>query len=93
MDLKHQIEQKKKRSDIISSFVIDSTIIQDLATQVLNADDTSLQAASFQEVCDTLKDLCDEVASSLYSLKDMIPDAPVSRFPRVDSLNPLPSED
>jgi hypothetical protein len=85
MNLKYQIEQKKKKSAIMNDFVIDSMYIQELASQVLNAENEIPQTASFQEVCDTLRSLCDQVVSSAITLKGMIP----GTVP----LNPLPPED
>jgi hypothetical protein len=83
---------------IKGDFVIDSTYIQELASQVLNADEKVSHTPSFQEVCDTLRSLCDEVASSLKALKDIVPgtlgsETLQSETPGVVPLNPLPPED
>jgi hypothetical protein len=88
MHLKTQIERKKKKRTIISDFVIDTTFIKELASQVLDAEENVSHTPSFQETCDTLRSLCDQVASSVIALKDMVP-GPLGAAP----LNLLPPED
>ena len=73
MDLKHQIEQQKKKSNLICDFVIDTTYIKELACQVLNADEKTVRSPSFQKTCETLNHLCDQVAASVITLKGMLP--------------------
>ena len=73
MDLKYQIEQQKKKSNLICDFVIDTTYIKELACQVLNADEKTLQTPSFQKTCETLSHLCNQVAASVITLKGMLP--------------------
>ncbi len=85
MHLKTQIERKKKKNTLLSDFAIDTTYIKELASQVLEADENVSQTASFQEICDTLRSLCDQVVSSVIALKKMIPGT--------EPLNLLPPED
>ncbi len=85
MHLKTQIERKKKKSTIISDFVIDTMFIKELASQVLDAEENVSHTPSFQETCDTLRSLCDQVVSSVIALKKMIPGT--------EPLNLLPPED
>ena len=73
MDLKYQIEQQKKKSNLICDFVIDTTYIKELACQVLNADEKTVRSPSFQKTCETLNHLCDQVAASVITLKEMLP--------------------
>ena len=73
MDLKYQIEQQKKKSNLICDFVIDTTYIKELACQVLNADEKTVRSPSFQKTCETLNHLCDQVAASVITLKGMLP--------------------
>ena len=87
MDLKHQIEQQKKKSNLICDFVIDTTYIKELACRVLNADEKTLQTPSFQETYETLSHLCDQVAASVITLKGMLP---ARMIPTSMSLSPDP---
>ena len=73
MDLKYQIEQQKKKSNLICDFVIDTTYIKELACQVLNADEKTVRSPSFHKTCETLNHLCDQVAASVITLKEMLP--------------------
>ena len=73
MDLKYQIEQQKKKSNLICDFVIDTTYIKELACQVLNADEKTVRSPSFQKTCETLNHLCDQVAASVITLTEMLP--------------------
>ncbi|GEM_PF-4680956 len=81
MDLNYQIEQKKKKRAIINDFEIDTTYIKQLASEVLDADENASQSSSFGDTCHTLRRLCDRVAVSAISLKEMIPGADPSPPP------------
>ena len=97
MDLKYQIEQQKKKSNLICDFVIDTTYIKELACQVLNADEKTIRSPSFQKTCETLNHLCDQVAASVITLKGMLPAGmlsaempPAGMIPTSMSLSPDP---
>ena len=60
MNLRFQIEEQKRKSHVLGDFVIDTTYIRELASQVLNADENAQQASDFQEACRLLSTLCDE---------------------------------
>ena len=53
--------------------MIDTTYIKELACQVLNADEKTVRSPSFQKTCETLNHLCDQVAASVITLKEMLP--------------------
>ena len=73
MNLNLQIEDQKRKSNLICDFVIETAYIKELASQVLNADETVKHTPVFEQSCETLMDLCDRVSSSLVDLRDMIP--------------------
>ena len=75
MNLNDQIEQKKKKRAIMSDFEIDTTYIRELAAEALNANEKALQNPAFLERCQTLRNLCDQLAVSVLALKEMIPGA------------------
>ena len=87
MSLHFQIKEQKRKSHVLGDFVIDATHIKELASQVLNADETAQQASDFQEACRLLSTLCDEVSVSVMDLKDMIPASALSPDP--DNLSPV----
>ena len=90
MDLKYQIEQQKKKSNLICDFVIDTTYIKELACQVLNADEKTVRSPSFQKTCETLNHLCDQVAASVITLKEMLPAEMLSAEMPPTSISPSP---
>jgi hypothetical protein len=73
MNLTFQIEEEKRKSHLIGDFAIEASYIKELAPQVFNADGNVLQAPSFQGTCDTLRSLCDQVISSVQTMRDRIP--------------------
>ena len=87
MTLHFQIQEQKRKSHVLGDFVIDTTYIKEIASQVLNADENAQQASDFQEACRLLSTLCDEVSVSVMDLKDMIPAAALSPDP--DNLSPV----
>ena len=87
MNLRFQIEEQKRKSHVLGDFVIDTTYIRELASQVLNADDKVKSNPDLQQVCEILSTLCDEVSVSVMDLKDMIPASAFSPDP--DNLPPV----
>lgn len=77
MNLRFQIEEQKRNSHMLGDFVIDTTYIKDLASKVFHADDKLKTTAQFQDTCETLSRLCDEVSVSVKDLKDRIPILPL----------------
>ena len=73
MNLNLQIEDQKRKSNLICDFVIETAYIKELASQVLNADETVKQTPVYEDACDTLRGLCDRVRSDLMDLKSMLP--------------------
>ena len=86
MTLHFQIKEQKRKSHILGDFVIDTTYIKELGSQVFNADEKAQQTSDFQEACRLLSVLCDEVSVSVMDLKDMIPASALSPDP--DNLSP-----
>lgn len=68
-----QIEDRKRKSNIICDFVIETAYLKELATQVFNADDKAQQSPAFHSACQTLKRLCETVETSVRNLKAMVP--------------------
>jgi hypothetical protein len=73
VNLNLQIEDQKRKSNLICNFVIETSYIKELASQVLNADEAVKNTPVFEQACETLRDLCDRVSSNLIDLRDMIP--------------------
>ena len=73
MNLTSQIEEEKRKSHLIGDFAIEASYIKELAPQVLTAGEKAMQAPSFQGTCDTLRILCDQVISSVQTMRDRIP--------------------
>ena len=74
MDLLSQIEEEKRKSHILGDFVIDTTYIKEMASQVLTADEKTQQTSDFKNTCRLLRKLCEELSLSVMELQDLIPD-------------------
>lgn len=68
-----QIEDQKRKSTLLCDFVIETTYIKELASQVFNADERARQTPAFQDSCETLDALCDTVSTSIRELKGLLP--------------------
>lgn len=65
------IEELKRRSNIINDLAIDWQALNQLAPQVLNQLQTP--TPEFKEICGTLINICDRAKSEIDLLKSIIP--------------------
>lgn len=73
MTVKSQMEPKKNKKDLLDDLVIEAIYIQDIATHVLDDEDARYSTPSFEELCDNLRSVCDELVASTKAIKKRIP--------------------
>lgn len=71
MKFKENHKAQKASHNSLSGFIIDLQSFIELAPQVYNKN--AVAAPDFDEACDFLRDLCDEIAIHALRIKEIIP--------------------